>query len=81
MTIKEAIFQLENRLNVVYFTDKDMEALNIAIKLLKEQIDPRNDPHYDECDYCKHWECSPDEYPCCECSHAVDFLSKWERIE
>lgn len=57
------------------------KSIDLAIKALEEKFDPRNDPHYDECDYCKYWECSGEDYPCCECSHAVDFLSKWEKIE
>lgn len=71
MTNKEAIDRLsimQERCENGY----DEEALELAIKAL----DPRNDPHYDECDYCKYND-SSDDYPCSECK----YRSKWEAIE
>jgi len=44
-----------------------------------EDNDPINDPHYGECEYCKHWECSANDYPCCACGSANEFQSKWEK--
>ena len=58
-----------------------VKSLDLAIKALEEKVDPRNDPHYDECDYCKYHACSSHDYPCCECGKDVEFLSKWEKIE
>ena len=36
MTNKEAIEQLTTKLNIYYFTDKDNEALDLAIKALED---------------------------------------------
>ena len=81
MTNKEAIKLLqqieEDGWNVMNFHD---EALDLAIKALEEKVnDPRNDPHYAECNYCKHLELSSNDYPCCACGSAEEFKSKWER--
>lgn len=56
------------------------KSIDLAIKALEEKVnDPRNDPHYAECKYCKHLERSSNDYPCCACGLAEEFKSKWER--
>ena len=56
------------------------KSIDNAIKALEEKVnDPRNDPHYAECKYCKHLELSSNDYPCCACGLAEEFKSKWER--
>jgi len=77
MTNNEAISNLERIYGVV---SSDIQiSLDLAIKALEEKVDPRNDPHYAECRYCKHLELSSNDYPCCECGSAEEFKSKWER--
>jgi hypothetical protein len=59
--------------------EETIDALELAIKALEKVDDPRNDPHYAECNYCQHLELSSNDYPCCECGSAEEFKNKWER--
>ena len=83
MTNEEAIehiklILLRDRNNELHFVSHDEEiALDLAIKALTPLQD---DPHYNECDYCKYSECSEHDYPCCECGE-LKYTSKWEKIE
>ena len=55
------------------------KSIDLAIKALEEKVDPRNEPHYDDCDYCKYNECSSHDYPCNECHETYEYISKWEK--
>jgi hypothetical protein len=75
MTNKRAIEILDRR-STIPGEGVTWEEINEAIDLAIKALDPRNNPHYDECDYCKY-EDSLDDYPCNECH----LISKWEAKE